>query len=404
MLKRIYLKRYGKTLIAFAILIFGLYFLNAHGTVSSWHAQNKYYHSSDFERSFKEQPESFTYWDDKLEKDMTYTSIKEYISDQLYVYGRAYPDHHISAQQAQEYNPKTTYFTRFGGDFNILTIFIVSLAGFLIFFVDEKTAFNRFLFGLPQKRKQLFGAKLLYVALPILMIFLLAQLFYITYLKIGIPDPYLNASWSQLIHSIINNFSLTILLFAVSIFIGSMVGNLAFGPLTWVIFSFLASLIPSSVSNFFNLFSFNQPKGYPFNLENLFIVRIGKTGGYWWMIPIFLVISLLFIWWTYRKFKNLSLENDGDYLLHHSSRWPVWFLMWGFTSFIALNYFTNPWQTYLVLKDSSKAVSLFSTISSTALVLVILGLVLFVVVFFSSIKNVWQNYRGKRNNLDVTRF
>lgn len=89
MLKRIYLKRYGKTLIAFAILIFGLYFLNAHGTVSSWHAQNKYYHSSDFERSFKEQPESFTYWDDKLEKDMTYTSIKEYISDQLYVYGRA---------------------------------------------------------------------------------------------------------------------------------------------------------------------------------------------------------------------------------------------------------------------------------------------------------------------------
>lgn len=401
MLKKIYLKRYGKALIAFAVITFGLYFLNAHSAVTNWQSQNNYYHSSQFEKEFKEHPESFTYWNQENEKDVPYTSSKDYVQDQLYVYGTAYSEHNISAKQAQKYDSKTTYYTRFGGDFTILNIVLVALAGFLLFFIDEKTAFNRFLFALPQKRKQLFSAKLLYVALPILAIFLLGQLFYVTYIKIGIPAPYLNASWSQLLHAVFSSFSLATLLFAVSIFIGSMVGNLVFGPLTWLVFVFFASFTPGSVTNFLNLFTFKEYGSFPFNLENLFIYRIGKTGGYWWMIPIFLIAAFLFIWWSYRKFTVLSLENEGDYLLHRDSRWPVWFLMWVFTGFISLNTFTNPWQSYLMLLDTPERISLFSTIISTLVTLVLLGIMLYVLVFFSTLKAAWHHYRSKKHGVEL---
>ena len=404
MLKTIYLKRYGKALIAFALIIFGIYFLNAFSAVSNWHCQNNYLHSQEFKAEYENHSEAFTYWNSEKNQDTPYASRQDYIADQLYFYRDSYQAQQNSNKEHQNYNPKTVYYGMTGQGYALLSLLLVGLAGFLIFFIDEKTAFNRFLFALPQKRSQLFTQKLIYVALPILGSLLFSQLFYICYLKLGIPAPYLNVTWGQLLHSVITSFTLNVLLFTCSMFIGSMVGNLILGPLTWVGFVFFASFLPPAWNSFLNLFNRQNADPFSFNPENLFIYTLGKTGGYWWMIPIFLVLIFLFLGWTARKYRTLSLENDGDYLLHQDSRWPIWGLMWVFTSFIIINAFTNTWQLYFILKDSQEAVSFTQTILSTFITITIIGILLFVLVFFSVIKTKWEIYRAKKHNLKINDF
>ncbi|MCU7358168.1 ABC transporter permease [Enterococcus dispar] len=404
MLKQIYLKRYGKALIAFALVIFGIHFLNAFSAVSSWQSQNNYLHSKEFKAEYDNHSEGFTYWNSEKNQDIPYASRQDYITDQLYFYRDNYQAQQISNKRYQSYNPNATYFGQTGQGYALLSLLLVGLSGFLIFFIDEKTAFNRFLFSLPQKRSQLFSEKLVYVALPILGSLLLSQLFYICYLKMGIPAPYLNVTWGQLLQSAASSFTLNVLLFTCSMFIGSMVGNLVFGPLTWVGFVFFASFLPSAWNSFLNLFNHQNANPFSFNPENLFIYTLGKTGGYWWMIPIFLVLIFLFLGWTARKYLTLSLENDGDYLLHQNSRWPIWSLMWVFTSFIILNAFTNTWQLYFILKDSQEAVSFTQTILSTLVTIAIIGILLFLLVFFSSIKTKWEIYRTKKQDLRMNDF
>ena len=54
-----------------------------------------------------------------------------------------------------------------------------------------------------------------------------------------------------------------------------------------------------------------------------------------------------------------------------------------------------------MLLDTPERISLFSTVISTLVTLVLLGIMLYVLVFFSTLKAAWHHYRSKKHGVEL---
>lgn len=402
MINKIYFQRYGKFLIALVVLLFMNFVFSATNSVRSWHDTDDYYHSKDFKSDFEAYPEHYVYYLPDKNEGIPYKSVEEYIQSNSYVFSdmeeyssTPTPDS-AALKKMEEYHPKKNYFkTGYQDSSGFTALVLVALAGFLLFFADQKTAFNRFLFGLPVTRKELFRKKFLLVGGITLAALVLSQLLYCVIFYFGIPQPYMNVPFINLILSMLVCLGQQIFFFTASAFIGSMVGNLVFGPVTLVFFFWFSFLMTEAIKGFLSTL---DAAGITtdLNINNLF-VTIGKNQGYWFVPVILVLLACLLYFWSERKYQTLSLEYDGDFLLHKDSRWPVWGLMTFYTSFLGIFYATNAWEGYLRSQGTEYASSLSSAILTTLFMIAFCGTASFIVIFFSAIKARLRQWRERRN-------
>lgn len=400
MIRSIYFERYRKFLIAIFLLILVISGFSAIAQNNQW---KNLYNNPDpnAQIRFESNRDEYRYFDQRKQKSVPYKSYEDHRKAQLLFYG-SFSSYSQSVSEkslakAQNYSSKAVYSAKFGHYYlGLLLLLIVPLAGFLLFFIDQKTGFNQFLFSLGIPRKELFNKKLLYIAVPFLLSVFIGQSLYALLIHSLIPAPYMNATLGQLFTSVISNFCLLLLMFSTSAFIGSMVGNIVFGPLTWAVYWLLMIAFPTSVYRLGNILYTARRFSHPRPSETLFVHSVGKMGGHWWMNILFLFLSLLFIFWASKKYQTLSLENDNSYLLHRESRWPVWGMMTLFTSFVlALNVF-DPWSLFLSNQIHEQPnVSIRYPIMSNIVVLLIVGCVCALIVFF---REVTKNTLDKINH------
>ncbi|MGM0213232.1 ABC transporter permease [Enterococcus sp. AZ109] len=386
MLKAIYLERYQKPLIALCLVIIGICLLNAKSQSDFWHSMHSSYTEDEVIRqNYEDFPENYTYWDDASQSEKPYRSFQDYVDSNLYFYQPSLtynsPKGIVSAA---EYQQNEVYQVN-SSDYSLLLLFLIPAAGFLLFFIDAKTGFNHFLFSLPVTRKKLFSKKLLYIGTPILLSVLIGQSLYALLIHSLIPAPYMNATLGQLFTSVFNYFFMLVLMFTASAFVGSMTGNLVFGPLTWGVFWLFMLGVPNTVYSILETLDL-RANVLPNYKHNLFLGTVGKSGGYWWMSLLFGLLSALFLFWGYRKYQTISLENDGQYLLNKESRWPIWILMTSFCSVVLGTIIFSPWYTYYMNISVDSPTSMWQPIWESLLIIGIVGLISFVLIFFSDIK------------------
>lgn len=394
MIKAIYLERYKKPLIVFCLLIIGICLVNAKFQSDFWHQFASYYQKDELaKQNFEENKEAYTYWDEATQDNIPFKNFQEYADTNLYVYQPASKYYNpAEIPKAAGYNQHESYISSVS-DYSLVLLFLVPLAGFLLFFLDAKSGFNQLLFSLPVTRKELFVKKLLYVGGPILLTVLIGQALYAILFHQLIPAPYMNATLGQMFVSLINYFFLLLLMFSASAFVGSMVGNLVFGPLTWFVFWIFMLFVPNSIYTTLEIVNLRE-KVMPMISHNLFIISIGKTGGYWWMSLLFFLLSVGFLFWAYTKYQTISLENDGNYLLNKESRWPVWILMTSFCSFIIGTSFFSPWYSYYMNRSVGESPSVWEPISGSLIILALVGIICYLLIFFPAIKKKWDQRRA----------
>lgn len=365
MIRSIFAERYKKVLIAACLLVIGVSVCTALVQNNQW---KELYHAPHAKVNFDQQRDQLTYWDDELGENVPYSSYQEYRNSQLMFYTS-----YSNKLDASNFSSIITYQSRFSAYLSAALALIVPLIGFLLFFIDQKTGFNQFLFSIGTARKELFKKKMIYLAIPFLLAVLVGQSLYALLIHTLIPAPYMNATLEQLFTSVLSHFSLLFFLFFAGVFIGSMVGNIFFGPLTLGVFLFLMNLLPEAVYSLRYLINLARGAYLESFPTNLFVDSVGKTSGNIWANLILVGLGLLLVLWSYRKYERLSLENDNSYLLHKNSRWPVWCLMTVFTSFVLIMIFFEPWSNFLQRK-------IFEHVSESIIFPIIKNLSVFLIV------------------------
>lgn len=380
MIRAIIFERYKKVLIAACLLVIGVGVFNALTENKQW---KMIYHEPHAKENFEKNRAGITYWDEKTEKNVHYTSYHQFQKAQLEFYHS--DSGGFETLEASNYSEKTFYYSNFSTYFNGALLLLVPLLGFLLFFIDQKTAFNHYLFSLGCSRKILFQSKILYVALPFLLVTLISQFVYALLIHALIPAPYMNATLGQLVTSIISHSSLLFFFILCRYFYWVYGWKCIFCPLTLFVFLFLRSWLPNaiySLSDIINLVKGSSHSSLP---RTLFVDSVGKNGGNMLVNCILVVVGLLLIFWTYQKFQSLSLENDNAYLLHKESRWPIWGMMTLFTSFVLIFNFFNPWMIFLTNRMSRIDTSISQPILSTVLVTLIVAGICGLILFFGEV-------------------
>ncbi|MBO0459068.1 ABC transporter permease [Enterococcus hulanensis] len=389
MIRSIYFERYKKVLIAACILIIGSCLFNVAIQNNQW--KNAYNDPND-KQFYEEHKENLSSsWDNVEMKEVPFASYKDYRQEHLFFYTIGSPDSFYTQEgvtfeiisKASNYSKMFPYVSNFSYMSEAFLLLFVPLIGFLLFFIDQKTGFNQFLFSLGASRKELFKKKLLYIALPFLLSILVGQSLYVVLIHTLIPAPYMNATLGQLFTSVISNFCLLSFMFASSAFIGSMVGNIVFGPLTWSVYWWLMLNFPRSVYSVGNIIYTAKQITHKQFPETLFVSSVGKMGGHWWMNLLFILLGSLLMFWAFKKYQTISLENDNAYLLHKKSRWSIWGIMTLFTSFILNTSFFDPWLYFFSEKIYGQVdISISSPILSNITVTLIVGLICAFIIFF----------------------
>ncbi len=372
MIKKIYYQRYGKSLIAVMLLLLFMYLSNGVNGASYWQEQYDYLHSEKFiKHEYKEHNLHIKDYDNK-EKPVYYDSIDDYRDETLTIYQtntrylltfkERIPPGDIKEQTKVDYQVGTSYWASYFSG-NILTAFLIFFSGFLLFFVDQKTNFNRFLFSLPVKRRDLFLGKLVYLGLPLLGSVAVGTLGYVLLHYFGVPQPYMNVTLAQLFYSGLGHFVFMVFALAGGILLGTVLGNLVFGPLS--LLAGLFFLIQGPISHAYDQLNLILTYFFPdirfFSIEAIFIMWPTKTGAPWYALVSQLLIAGLFLFLAERVYQQISMENDGDYVTVPKLRLPVFLtifigltlylsLAWvGWYSFLAPDMEGSPWSTMFVL-------------------------------------------------------
>ncbi|MEQ7214751.1 hypothetical protein ABQD61_02395 [Enterococcus asini] len=354
MLKAIYTKRYGKALVAAILVILGVFALQTTSIVRTWHSNHEWLHSAQFKKEFMMDPKAYGDYDyDKKGNEIVneYT-LEEYIEKESYLF----MDDSSSSVGPEELIPANLSYMRYGSSSFIVATVIVALCGFLLFFVDQKTSFNRFLFSLGVSRKQLFKGKLLYGAVPLFAAFVLGLLGSGIGLWLGIPHPYLNISFVQLVSSGLMGLVTCLFYFGISCFCGVMLGNLVFGPVVYALLLWSLQLLPNMLGGLSELIYYLMHHKYLPNRLNyfygngfprLYTFDLRKDPFSWPAPVLLLLVSGLLLFWAYRKYQTLSLEHDGEFLLYPESRWPIWSLAVLYLTLFAIFGYAQVWSPYI---------------------------------------------------------
>lgn len=382
MLSNLFKERYGKLLIGFCFVVLFMYISAGWQSQKAWHQQERYLASEEFIKDFNENREYYVksyngetpvYFDSAAEyRDAALTINKEY-SDEIY------------------YNhPYMTTMNQF-------VIVFLFLIGFLSFFVDGRTHFNRFLFALPFSRKQVFRKKLLFIGLPLTACLLLGLLGHILIEYAMIPARYLAVPLQDVLLSALSTLATNLLVFATGLLLGVLLGNLFTGVLSVFFTISLGSMGYSFFQCTREFFSFVFLGHGDFLLP--FQTWIDWPQGYvypWWLLLLYLGLSGWLILAAEKVFSKISLENDGDYLTIPKLRAPVYWLLslgtWFYLSMIS--YY--PLEIFYRDLYEGYDVSLWNIALRLGLLLVACLFISLLLVYPKALMNWWYKRKNKQ--------
>jgi hypothetical protein len=373
MLKQIYRQRYGKLLLGFCLVLVLIYAGLGWNTQRSWHNQKTYFDSETFKKDFQEHPDY--YIKDYQGEKPIYYSIDEYTDENLLIFNKPVPE------SDGDYRYPSN-FADTGASF-ILPLLLVF--GFLSFFIDQKTNFNRFLFSLPFKKRQIFRQKAVFLLAPVSFALIIGILSNICIRYLMIPSEYFQIPLSDLFASGVGTFVGNLAVTAIGCFLGVLLGNLFFGLLSIVLIFFLLSGFYSFYYNLQEYLSFLfYGKGGHLVLNNLWNDWPNGLPVNWWAILATLLLSFVLIAAAQEVFARISLENDGDYLTVPAFRLPVFLAMAIGTWFYLIN------MNWMLVQFYYDDFSQRRTILSICIYLVVCLVVSFLLVYPKAIKKWWH--------------
>lgn len=385
MLKNIYYQRYGKIMIGVLLIFAFIYLGSAWSSQKSWHQQYNYLHSEKFQREYEQHPEYYVKEYDG-EKEVYYTSFKEYTEDVS----------HVFIKDSSSENEEIQYHDRFSPNIGGFVLILLLILGFLLFFIDQKMNFNRFLFSLPCTRKKLFWEKIRSLFLPFIIGLFLCMMGNILIRYFMIPQPYMNISFSALFLSVLSSFSLNVFILCLGIFFGVLLGNLVFGPLS--IFFGLFIISNTFYSFWYScrlIIAYVQGKdieNIQYEYSNFLVTWPNGNSNNWLAFGLFLFLGLAFLFLSQKVFSGISMENDGDYLTVPKLRLPFFFFL-AFGTFFYFEMAFGFFASYIQGYESLLQASIFS-LTLLLICLVSAGLL----IYFHSLKLWWSSKQQLKNN------
>lgn len=307
-------KRYGLFLLIICIAIIIFYGFLGISDVNYWKDMESYYDSEEFVTELKKYPEDI----DPMHKTLSTEALRKYYKkESLMLF--------IQTDTTDEYEPieigeERPYFSIYFNEKPLLLLTVVSLIGFLMFFVDLKTSFNEFLFSLGVSKRRIYFTKYLLIALPVLSSVLAAKALYFGIVTQSIPAEYVNIEFIDLLMNVFAVWAPLVFYFSVSAFIGLITGHMILAPLTLLGFCFSFETFVTSLINMDYYFTSNTSKQYVFNF---FQYEVTKNSITLFPIVFALIASFcLFVLGAF-LFPTLTLEKKENYLLFDKLRVPV---------------------------------------------------------------------------------
>lgn len=388
-LKKIYTLRYKNAFLLLSGLILFIYCYSSIDMMKGWQWRNEYYHSKAFIREFNNSKDTRIRDYDEKNQPIYYENIKEFQDTQLILF-QHYPasslDYTGAAMPSRNvYYPGKTYTSN--SDFIIFLFPIVFLVGFALFFIDQKTNFNTFLFSLPMSRTRLFFDKIRFVALPFIGVLAIGAISQVLFYTWGFPSEYVNATFFQMLYSGFSHWLLLTFTFMAGLFFGVLLNHLILAPIL-IVLGFFAFLL---VNGFYGTLAwvtnhyFSKIRFY--DLKGLFVIWPGKTASPWWIMLILGCGILFFLYLSYLTFKKMTLENTGQLLSVPDFKLPV---------FITVALLTSLWFVF-GLWDIGYALSadLRLPYEKITLTIILCFIASFGFIYYPEIHHKWQNLQKK---------
>lgn len=373
-LQKLILERY-KWLMLGVILVLGfVLFKGTYNMISSWHDQKNHLDMKqteiEFYRDLKD-PDIYPdggapiYYDPVLEKEITTKDFSEFRDYQLKVFNDE--EHTMVFYNGISY-----------GDIVIILMGVAIVAGFSLFFYDNKTHFNTLLFSSRYTRVDIYKMKFKVVGSSFIISLILIKLIQLMAIVSAIPKEYLNATFTDLLPSQMLQVLFLTFVFGLSSFAGLILGEWISGVLTIIGFWYTVPAVISAfpVGFFMKKHSvLKEGSFYYFDYYELMQLEKGISNHQLFIGLFCLILSVLFYYWGKRLYQVLSLEKNGNYLMFNHLRRPtqIVFLIYTFFMFNASSFFE---ALELAIKKQTEAsaeyyISLPRTLRSIIIVAVV---------------------------------
>lgn len=321
-LNQLMMQRYKYFLLGISLLIVGITFLETKSNLSLWQEERTELNTKKAENSFYKELKSkdsypsgkmVVFYDDREGKSEVETDdFSEYKKARLEVFHDN--PHFVSVYSGYVSEP----------------IFIITLmaivSGFVLFFYDNKTNFNTMLFSSKYRRRDIYLTKYKIVGGTLLLTLLVAKVARILSFVLFIPSEHLNANFFELLPSQLLQVSLLGVVFMMSSFAGILLGEWVTGVIT--IFGFWY-MFNSFVAGIFSIYSTLTDRVFSYRFFELtFFFNLSKrnTLPVFIYLGLFIVVSAILFIWGMKLYDQLSLENNGKYLMFDFLRRPIQFV------------------------------------------------------------------------------
>lgn len=318
-LNQLMMQRYKYFLLGISLLIVGITFLETKSNLSLWQEERTELNTKKAENSFYKELKSkdsypngkmVVFYDDREGKSEVETdNFSEYKKARLEVFQNE--PHLVSVYSG--YVSESIF---------IITLMAI-VSGFVLFFYDNKTNFNTMLFSSKYRRRDIYLTKYKIVGGTLLLTLLVAKVARILSFVLFIPSEHLNANFFELLPSQLLQVSLLGVIFMMSSFAGILLGEWVTGVIT--IFGFWY-MFNSFVAGIFSIYStltdriFSNPF---FELTFFFNLSKRNTLPVFIYLGLFIVVSAILFIWGMKLYDQLSLENNGKYLMFDFLRRPI---------------------------------------------------------------------------------
>lgn len=383
MLMSIFKARYGKALIGVCFILMAIYLGAGWQSQKDWHTQYNYLHSDEFIYDYTNHPSYYVKSYDG-EKEIPYESMDDYRQDVLTI------------RKTTDTND-TQMFDNFSfpqSDLILITLFI---SGFLLFFVDYRTNFTRFLLSLPAHKKEIVRKKMLFISLPIFGALSLGIVGNCLIRTMMIDTSYFTIPLTDMFLSGFSTLLTNLLVFFIGLFFGIALGNLVSGPISVLFILYLSAAGPYFYNSFYQLihliFTGNEVSYPDFSLT----IDWPEGSTYvWWVYLLYILSMLMIVLLVEKIFLHLSMDNEGDYVTVPALRTPVYWIMSIGTWFYLMitSYFPHQFF-YIQLYPDGHYASYQSLMIKSLLLLVLCIVISLLMVYPKELMNWWHKRRNK---------
>lgn len=319
-LQELLIQRYKYLLIAIAVFFIGLSFLETKNNISNWkdiqievtdkNAEKNFYKEIKDKNSYPDGKMTLYYDVDNGDKVIATDNFEEYKENRL----KVFPDKKDQQSVFGFYLTESIF----------LLISVTVISGFALFFYDNKTNFNTLLFSSKFSKQAIYLAKYKIVGGTFLLTLAIAKLVRMLGLVLFIPKEYLNVSFLELLPSQILQISCLMTIFVVSSFAGLILGDWITGIVTMLGFWYMLSGFIYGLNSIYVTLMNKEFKNVPgFEIVNYFELSKKSVSEILLPILVFLIISIILLLWGNQLYKQLSLENNGNYLMFNHLKKPV---------------------------------------------------------------------------------